>query len=318
MLNPFARFSSNSQGILCLLAALVFLTFSDSIIKWLSPTYALHELMLFRAVFALLVVLVIVRLEGGFHLIKTRRPYLHIARGMMLVLANMFFFLGLATLPMAETVALFFVAPLFICLLARPILGEQVGWRRWAAIFVGLIGVVVMVRPGADVFRYESLLPIGAAFTYALMQMMTRKLGMQERAGTLTFYIQISFIFISILSGLLLGSGRYAEAGDATLDFLLRAWQVPTLDDFWLLILCGVVVAFGGYFMSQAYRIAQASAVAPFEYASMPLALAVGYIIWQDWPDLIALAGTGLIIVSGLIILAIEKRARHRPTIKEY
>jgi drug/metabolite transporter (DMT)-like permease len=192
----FRSLSNNSQGILCLIAAAVFLSVSDAIIKWLSPLYALHEIMLIRALFAMVVVLCIVQLEGGLKSLKTRRPILHFFRGSLLVLANMFFFLGLAALPFAENVALFFVAPLFICILSQPVLGEKVGLSRWLVIFIGLSGVVVMVRPGADVFAVTSLLPISAALSYAIMQMMTRKLGIQEKAGTLTFYIQFAFIFL--------------------------------------------------------------------------------------------------------------------------
>ncbi len=308
-MTPYRNLNPNTQGILCLLVALVFLTFSDSIIKWLSPRYALHELMLLRGWIAIVVVLVFIRLEGGFHLLKTRRPWLHLFRGGLLVFANMFFFLGLASLPLAETVALFFVAPLFICMLSQPILGERVGAPRWAAIFIGLIGVIVIVRPGADVFKLASVLPILAALTYAAMQMVTRKLGMQEKAGTLTFYIQVAFIIISTASGFLIGDGKLNKFDNPTFDFLLRAWSWPTISDFWLLVLCGVIVAFGGYFLSQAYRLAQAPVVAPFEYASMPVALAVGFYLWGDWPDWISMAGTALIIFSGLLIIYFESRA---------
>ena len=305
-----AGMNANTQGIVCLVIALVFLTGSDAIIKWLSPVYALHEIMLFRALFALVVVAFLIRLEGGLHTIRTRRPLLHLFRGLLLVLANMFFFLGLAAMPFAENVALFFTAPLFICLLSQPVLGERVSRAQWAAIAVGLAGVIVMVRPGTDVFRAASLLPICAAFTYSVMQMVTRKLGMQERAGLLTLYIQVSFILVSVVSGLAIGDGRFNSGANPTLDFLLRAWQWPTAGDLQLLALCGVVVAFGGYFMSQAYRIAQASVVAPFEYTSMPLALLVGYLLWGDWPDWVSMAGSGLIIASGLLVLTFESRER--------
>lgn len=106
--------SNNTKGILCLIGALVFLTFSDAIVKWLSSTYALHEIMLLRALFAVVVVVIIIQFEGGWKTLYTRRPALYLLRGCLLVLANMFFFLGLATLPLADTVALFFTAPLFI------------------------------------------------------------------------------------------------------------------------------------------------------------------------------------------------------------
>ena len=115
----------------------------------------------------MVVVSVIIKLEGGFKILKTRRPGLHFLRGAMLVFANMFFFLGLASMPFAETVALFFTAPLFICLLSQPVLGEKVGLARWLVIFLGMIGVIIMLRPGAEVLRLNSLLPIAAALSYA-------------------------------------------------------------------------------------------------------------------------------------------------------
>ena len=304
--------SPNSQGILCLVSAVVFLTVSDSIIKLLSPAYALHEIMLLRSLFAMLLVFVIIHLEGGMKTLKTRRPVLHLFRGSLLVLANMFFFLGLATLPFAETVALFFVAPLFICILSKPVLGENVGAIRWMVILLGLGGVLIMVRPGAEVFKITSLLPILAALSYALMQMLTRKLGMQEKAGTLTFYIQIAFILISSVIGLSIGDGRYNNFDNPTFDFLLRAWTVPVPADFALLAICGLIVAIGGYLLSQAYRLGQAPAVAPFEYTSLPFALILGYYLWGDWPDWISIAGSGLIICSGFLIVYIENRDNRR------
>ncbi len=300
--------SENAKGILCLVGALVFLTISDSIIKWLSPYYALHQIMLFRAFFALPVVLVFIFFGGGIRSLKTRRPALHILRGMFLVFANMFFFLGLATMPMGETVALFFVAPLFICLLAQPILGEKVGVTSWVAIGIGLIGVLIMVRPGTDLFRVTSLLPILAALMYAGMQMVTRKLGLQDRASTMTFYIQVCFILVSVVIGLAIGDGRFDNSNNHTFGFLLRAWQMPDFADLQLLALCGLMIACGGYLMSQAYRIGQASVVAPFEYASLPFALIVGYLLWRDWPDVISFVGCAFIIGGGLIVALFDKR----------
>jgi drug/metabolite transporter (DMT)-like permease len=292
--------------------ALGSLTLSDSIIKWLSPDMALHQITLLRSCFALLAVMVIVQLEGGLVRLKTRRPVLHLLRGSLLVLANMFFFVGLAAMPMAETVALFYTAPLFICLLARPVLGERVGMRRWFVIAVGMVGVLIMLRPGSEVFRPVSLLPIMAALCYAAMTMMTRKLGIRESAGALTFYIQIAFIFISSLIGLFVADGAYNVYHNSSLEFLLRAWYWPSFVQFQLLMLCGLIVAFGGYLMSQAYRLGEAPAVAPFEYASLPFALVVGYYLWGDWPDWPAFVGTGLIIGSGLLVVYLENREQKK------
>ena len=297
---------------MCLVGALACLTLSDSIIKWLSPELPLHEITLFRSCFALAMVLVFVQLEGGLETLKTRRPLLHLLRGSMLVLANMFFFVGLAAMPLAETVVLFYTAPLFICVLSGPILGEKVGLSRWLVIVVGLIGAVIMLRPGSEVFRPVSLLPVLAALSYAAMTMMTRKLGMQEKAGALTFYIQLAFIGISSLTGLVIGDGGFDIYDNPSLSFLLRAWIWPNTAQLQLLIVCGAIVSIGGYLISQAYRIGEASAVAPFEYASLPFALVVGFYLWGDWPDWRAFVGTGLIIGSGLLVVYLENRAHKR------
>jgi drug/metabolite transporter (DMT)-like permease len=309
-MNFLKSLSLNSQGILCLIGAVVFLSASDSIIKWLSPTYALHEIMLIRSLFAMLIVFFIIQIEGGLKTLKTRRPVLHFIRGSLLVLANMFFFLGLATLPFAEAVALFFVAPLFICILSQPVLGEKVGLLRWLVILIGFAGVLIMIRPGADLFTLTSLLPVIAALNYAIMHMMTRKLGMQDSAGSLTFYIQLAFIVISTAIGLAIGDGRFNQYDNQTFDFLLRAWQIPTTTDWFLLAVCGSIVAIGAYLLSQAYRLGQASAVAPFEYTSLPFALMLGYYLWGDWPDWISFIGSGFIIFSGLLIVYIENRVK--------
>ncbi len=302
----------NTQGILCLVAALAFLTVSDSIIKWLSSGLPLHEIMLFRGLFAMILVFVFIHLEGGLQTLKTRRPVLHFVRGSMLVLANMFFFLGLAVMPLAETVSLFYTAPLFICMLSQPVLGEKVGLLRWLVIIAGLIGVVIMLRPGSEVFRSVSLLPVLAALSYAVMTMMTRKLGMHEKASALTFYIQLAFIVISSVVGLAIGDGRFDTYDSEAIGFLLRAWSWPDLTQLQLLLLCGVMVSFGGYLISQAYRLGEAAAVAPFEYASLPFALMVGFYLWGDWPDWISFIGSGLLIFSGLLVFYLENRTHKK------
>ena len=303
---PFSS-SRNTQGILCLIGAVIFLNFSDAIIKWLSPSYPLHEITLFRASFAIVVVSVFVMLEGGISSLQTRRPLLHLIRGFALVAANMCFFLGLATMPLAQVVALFYTAPLFICLMAKPILGETVGTARWIAIGVGMLGVLVIVNPQGLSFTWLSILPVMAALMYSTMQMMTRKLGMQDTAGTMTFYMQIAFIIISVLSGVLIGHGEFDRPDSPTLSFLLRQWQWPTPSHLFLLAVCGLILACGAYLLSQAYRLGQATAVAPFEYTSLPFATLTGYLVWKDIPGLTDLIGSILIIASGLAVVWFEK-----------
>lgn len=299
-------------GILCLVGAIAVLSASDSIIKWLSPTYALHEIMLYRGVVALAITLVFVWLEGGPSILRTRRPILHLIRGLLLVFANMFFFLGLATLPMAEAVSLFFVAPLFITALSQPVLGEQVGPMRWAAVLVGMIGVIIVLRPGSGLVSSAGLLPVAAAFCYAWLQMLTRRLGVTDKAATLSFYIQLCFVIVSAAVGVAIGDGRFSGGDNTILEFLLRAWTWPSVEHHLLLILCGTLIGLGSYLLSQAYRMAEAAAVAPFEYTGMPFAVFWGYYLWGDWPDWVTFSGAALIIGGGLIVFYRETRKNTR------
>ena len=307
MIHHLSNLSPQYKGILCLLGSVAVLTASDSIIKWLSLHYALYEIMLFRALVALGITFVIIYFEGGFQVLRTCRPLLHVIRAFLMVLANMCFFLGAAAMPLADAAAIFFSTPLFICVLSIPILGERVGPWRWVAIFIGLIGVVVMLRPGTGSLSLVGLLPLTAAFAYACMQMLTKKLGMQERASTMAFYLHMAFIVTSVTAGLAFGDGKFHTDSNLSAAFLLRAWSWPT-DSHWLLILlCGTLVGIGMYLLSQAYRIGSASVVAPFEYAAMPFAVFWGFQLWGDFPDAISLIGGALIIGSGLVILFREK-----------
>lgn len=309
------RLSQDALGIVCILGAMVFLSTSDAIIKWLSPRYALHEIMLIRACVALTLTFGLVFLEGGIHILRTRRPLLHLLRALLIVSANVFFFLGLASMPMADAVAIFFVSPLLITALSQPILGERVGPVRWFAVLLGLLGVVIMLRPGSGVFSMIAILPVLAAVCYAGMQMLTRKLGVTSKAATLSFYIQITFLTVSAFVGLSIGDGRFSGTDNVTLEFLLRAWIWPTQLDALFMIMCGILVAFGGYLMSQAYRVAQPAMIAPFEYAGLPFAVFWGYQIWGDWPDLITFFGGALTVGAGVLVFYREQR--HRRALKQ-
>ena len=295
-------------GIACVVGAITLFVLQDALIKWLSGDYPLHEIVLVRAVSAIIVTLFVMRLEGGVHLLRTRRLGLQLTRSGLLVVANCAFYLALAAMTIAEATSIFFVAPLLITALSALVLHEAVGPRRWAAVCVGLAGVLVMLRPGEGVLRLVALLPIVAATAYAIMQIITRRLGTTERASTIAFYAQAGFIAASVAIGLVAGDGRYAPEDDASLAFLLRAWTIPSVPDATLFIALGVINGVGGYLMSQAYRIARPATIAPFEYVALPMAVMWGVVFFGNWPDLVTWVGMALICGSGLYVL-------HRETV---
>ncbi len=298
---------SNLVGILFVMAAVTMFSINDVLVKMLSGGYPLHQMTLIRGVVAVLFsLLVFMPLEGGWSNIRTRRWRFHLLRGMTVVAANMIFFTGLAVLPLGEATAIYFVGPLFITALSYFVLGERVGPRRWAAVVIGLAGVIVIIRPGVSGFQAAAILPAIAAFFYASLQIMTRKLGTTEKASTMTFYINLSFVVFSGAVGLVLGSGWASGWDNASLEFLTRAWQWPTPHDWMLMFAIGVCISFGAYFISQAYRSCEAGLLAPFEYVALPQAVVFSMIFFGDFPDTIAWIGIALIAFGGLYVFVRE------------
>ena len=291
-------------GALSAIVAMLFFSVNDSTIKFLSDSYALHQIVFVRSAIGVVFgLLVIAPLTGGIAQLRTRRLHLHLIRGSFVVFANMMFFLGLAALPLAEAVAIFFISPLVIAAFSVIFLGEQVGPRRWAAIAVGLVGVLVIVQPGTAAFQAASLFPLAAAFGYASLHIMTRHLGRTESSASLSFYIQVTFVFAATLFGLALGHGAFAGGHGPSLEFLFRGWVWLSAADMPLLVLIGVTSALGGFFISYAYRASEAAIVAPFEYVAMPVAIVMGFLIFDELPALTDWIGIALIIGGGLFLL---------------
>lgn len=290
---------------------------NDVLIKSMSGDYALHQVTLFRAVGACMFLFgVALPLMGGRSQLYMARPWMHLWRGLLVVMANGLFFMGLATLPLAEGVAISFVAPLIITLLSVFVLKETVGPWRWGSIVLGMLGVLVIVRPGTEAFQWAALLPVGGAVCYALMQIMTRRIGAGESAVMLAVTIQFAFIASSLLSGLILGHGRWEDIGGPSVAFLMRGWVLPAAEDWWVFLLMGVASGAGGFFISAAYRSTDAALVASFEYLAMPMALIWGLVVFAEWPGVVELAGIALILAAGLVLVWRESRRKAPPLVR--
>lgn len=305
-------------GIAFIIAGMVAISINDMLIKAMSDGYPLHQIVFIRSAIGILFSLAVMQFEGGFHLLKTRRPGLHALRGLLVVMSNMCYFVALAVMPLADATALFFVAPLFITLLSVPLLGEKIGALRLGAVLVGFLGVVIMQRPwdssGELGFsRLVLLLPVFAALTYALMQLLTRKLGATSSASAMSIYIQSAFVVVSLGFWLVAGDGRFAEGSDnPSLLFLFRAWIWPEDGDWWPLIGLGLNSAVVAYCLAQAYRLSDAATVAPFEYVGLPMAVLWGWLFWAELPALPIWIGIALIAGSGLFVFLREKQNARR------
>jgi drug/metabolite transporter (DMT)-like permease len=301
MTDPADQRRQRLLGMGCAVAASAAFSVNDVSIKFLSGDYALHQVILTRSLIGMAFLFaVLLPFNGGFPALRTAQPGKHALRGLCVVSSNIFYFMGLAALTLADTVTIFFVAPLMVTALSVPLLGETVGPRRWAAVFAGLVGVAVMMRPGQGVFTWAFVLPVLSALAYALMHIMTRRMGGRESAVTMTFYVQLSFVLFSLTMGLFLGSGSYAGSADPSLAFLTRPWVWPPPGDWLIMAATGLGSCIGGVFIAQAYRLCEASLAAPFEYAAIPFAIGWGYLVFGHWPDGTAVLGITLICGAGL------------------
>lgn len=295
---------SNTPGILLALGGGITLSMNDLAIKALSGAYALHQVILIRAFIGIALVLAVMWYSrAGLRQMRTRRIGAHALRVSIVMVSNITYFVGLSLMPLADAVAVAFVAPLFVTLMSAVILREHVGPRRWAAVAVGLAGVVIMTRPGEGVIQPAAILVLISAFCYASSHMMTRRMRDTESAMTLNFYVQVGFIVVSCSFGLVAGDGHLAQAPGSTWEFLFRPWIAPPLADWWAFAATGVAVGVGGLMMSQAYRTTEAALVAPFEYIGMPMAIFWGVVVFGTWPDHTAWVGIAFICGAGLYTL---------------
>jgi drug/metabolite transporter (DMT)-like permease len=301
-------------GLLAAVGAALCFSIIDLIVKLLSGDYPLYEIVFLRSLIALTVLFgFIVPVEGGLHVLRTSKLRLHGLRSLALVFASLMLFTGLAVMPLANAVAISFATPLIVTAMSVLFLREKVGPWRWAAVATGFLGVLIIVRPGADAFQLTSLLPLAAAFGYATAHTLTRRAGGSERGAALSFYPLLGFTLVSALIGLMLGDGRFATGDNAALDFILRAWIWPAQSDYLVIALLGVAGGFGGYLIGQAYRLCEAGLVAPFEYVALPLAMLWGVLFFADWPTTNVWIGSTLVVGSGLVSVWRELQHKQVP-----
>jgi len=301
------------QAVAIIAAGKLLFAIQDVIIKELSGGYPVHQVLSIRGLAAIPVLLLLLHLRGGLGVLRRHRATLHLVRGTLMLIAFMCFYVALAGTSLITATALFFTAPFFITLLSIPLLGEQVGLRRFAGILLGFIGVLVVLRPSTDSFSYYDLLPILAAFFYACCQLMVRVARMTEPPALMSLYASVVFVVLGGISGFALSLVEVAPDAGASTQFLFREWAMPGGFDLLLLTLTGLTSALGFMFSSSAYQREQASRIAPFEYVMIIWVTLLSFLIWSELPDLPTLLGIGLIVGSGVYVIRREGRVEAKP-----
>jgi drug/metabolite transporter (DMT)-like permease len=291
------------RGIVAMLSSVVLFSLVYLMVKWLGQRYALVQLMFFRCALALIPALALMhRHPRGFALMRPNRPLGHLVRGGFGMFAMATSFAAFQYLPAADVVAINFAAPIFVTALSVPLLGEAVGWRRWLAVMVGFVGVIVMLQPGAMLSGAQHAAAIGgalalsSALAYAVVVISIRQLARDEPGET------IVFVYMALVTL-------------ATLPILPFVWVTPdTLADLALLLALGLVGGVAQIALTRAFQYAPPAIVMPFEYFSLIVTALLAWLIWSETPTRDAAIGGAIVIASGLFIIHREaRRARVKP-----
>ena len=287
--------SSNLRGIVAMLLAVGLFSLMDGGLKHLSGHYPSMQVAALRGLSGLPLVLAWVLATGAAAGLLKVRWGLHLLRAALSIMMLSSFAFALSGMPLTSAYSIFFVAPLLITALSVPMLGETVGPRRWAAIGVGLVGVLVVLRPtGEGVFGWAGLAVVAAASGYALSAILVRVMHRTDSAQSLVFWMLVM-----------------TAAGASLLA--LPGWVPLRLADGWVLAGVGVTGFLGQVAITEAFRSGEASVVAPFEYSALAWGLGLDLLIWQALPDGWTFVGAGIIVASGLYLVHRE-RLRARPT----
>jgi len=308
MVKNMNKISANIQGVGFLVLGMLIFSLQDIAVKWIGGDYPVLEIVTFRSLIALPLTLLFYRFEGGRGLPTTQQHKLEYIRGLFYFLSYTTHFMGLAALPLAEIAAIKFSAPLMITFLSVVILGETVGPRRWLALLVGFMGVLLIVRPGLATFNMGSIFILISVLFYALAAMLTRKLQTTDSSATMAYYSSLVYLMATfILAPPTIFVGDIPDA-HPSIAFLFHTWAMPSLLDWVIMSGLGLVWAGGMYCLARAYSLALASIVAPFEYIALPINIMWGFAIWHEIPTLATLAGAFLTLSSGMYILYRERR----------
>ncbi len=308
-----------TAGIATLVFGLFMFSFQDVIIKAFSDQYSVLQIVFIRCSVALVPIVIAILWISGWRGFVAYEPRLLLLRGLFGFLSYLGYYLAIAALPLAEVVTIVFSAPIFITVLSVVLLKEKVGARRWSAILVGFLGVVVVVGPSGQIADLAVILALLTALTYALMSIVTRYVGGSDAPWTMSLYSVVVFILGSVVASLLVAVFEPAfNTEDPSLQFLLRPWVVPATTDLLLMIFIGLNWSVGSYCLAKAYSVAPVSVVAPFEYTYIIWAVLFGFLIWSEVPAVTTFVGLGLLVGSSLYILRRELRTRDQNTESEF
>ncbi len=283
--------TQNQIGVLYMVGSVICFSIMDICVKWLDY-YPVGQVLFLRFFIGFIPIFFIIPKEKLLSFYKTSRPGLHAFRAITGALAIIALFVGLRELPLADVVSLTFGGPIFVTVASIFFLSEKVGIKRWSAVFLGFIGMLLIVQPAFIDLNFYYLTPIIFCIFFACVAISVRSLSKTEANYTIAFY----FTFLCTLLGL--GSIFFVE------------WKLPSLLDFLIFIIMGLCGSIANLLLTQSYRLAEASLVTPIKYLSLLFAIIFGFVIWSEIPKVLTLVGAALVIISSLIIFVRETKLK--------
>jgi drug/metabolite transporter (DMT)-like permease len=272
------------RGIMFMIAATVMFAASNAISKWVVAIYPVGEVMFSRSLSSLIVCSAFMLPVTGLSVFATKRPRDHLARGLSQAISQTFTVLAFSLMPLAGAVAINFSAPLFSALISVLWLKERAGAARWGTLLAGFVGVLIVVKPGADSFQLGALFALANAVMYGSVTVAVRGMSKTESANTLLMWQMVTLaVFHSFL--------------------LVFGFRWPTPQHAVLLASSGVANAAAQYLWTKALHAAPATAVSPFYYFLLVWSLVLGFLVWGDVPTTSLLVGSGIVVASGLFLL---------------
>ena len=299
--------NNNPRGIILILVAMIVFSVQDGIMKYIFSFVSLYEVYLIRTVVSFGLILFYLKLTKKPIVFKTQYPLLTFCHVILFFFGFSSFYISLTVLPLGFATALFFVTPFLITIFAHFFLKEEIGIRRWSAIVVGFIGVYITLNPDFSNFNYLSLLPILCAFCYSLSMIIIKKTSDKDSVYTQTFTFYFGAIFFSIIFYFIVGDGQYNTIDHPASQFIFREWFVNLESSILFMVTTGVTASVAFLLLFTAYRIASPAVVSPFEYSILLWAPLIGWIYFEEIPNLNTVIGILIIVSSGIYIFIREK-----------
>ena len=259
--------NNNPKGIIFVLTGMALFSIQDSLIKYIFNDVALYELYFGRTIIAAFLLIIFLYFKKEKIVFKTEFPLLTGLRVTLFFLGFSFFYISLTFMTLAMANALFFSSPFFVSILAMLFLKEKIGIRRWSAIFVGFVGVYIVLNPDFENFNIMNLAPVACALCYAISMTITKFTSDKDNVYTQMIHLYIGAISISILFFIFTGNGQFNNFTDPAFQFMLREWFTNPIHAWPIIVAMGVTATFSFYFVFSAYHIASPSAVSLFEYS---------------------------------------------------